>query len=231
MTRLKVLVCVAFDHRAPLEGLDQFKRCVLRCSFVESAMEVTGTFDLVVQGSCASLTEYTENMELIRPQLANYVSRIDTNFISKMVEVGTGEDTETSIWLPCEGGRKSVAARLIDKVVAEGDYMRVHVGNWSCLVHVTMQRLFQKLGHAAFIKLHRSSLVRVGFIERVVHEDHRWLARLRDGTSVTVARSHVHNILHLMTAESSTQHATPTLQSRPNDGARPIEEKTKMLIG
>ncbi|UUR07590.1 LytTR family DNA-binding domain-containing protein [Sphingomonas glaciei] len=230
MTRLNVVVCLAFDHRASVEGLGKFKECVLRCPFVESAMEVTGTFDLIVQGSCDSLTEYTQNMELIRPQLAQYVSRLDANFISKKVEVRSGEGTESALWLPCDGGRRRVEACLIDKVVAEGDYMRVHVGKWNCLVHLTMQRLYQTLGHSGFIKLHRSWLVRVGFIDRVIHEKHRWLARLRDGTNVTVAKSHVHDVLQLMTAESSTAEVNSAIRSQRNDGASPIEEESKISI-
>jgi hypothetical protein len=230
MTKLNVLVCLAFDHRAPVEGLGKFKECVLRCPFVESALEVTGTFDLIVQGSCDSLTEYTDNMDLIRPQLARYVSRIDANFISKKVEFRTNEGTENALWLPCEGGRRRVEACLIDKVVAEGDYMRVHVGKWNCLVHLTMQRLCQKLGKSGFIKLHRSWLVRVGFIDRVVHEKHRWQARLRDGTNVIVAKSHVHDVLQLMTAESSTAEVTSMVRSKQNEGARLIEEKAKIPI-
>jgi DNA-binding Lrp family transcriptional regulator len=231
MARLNVVVCLAFDHRAPVEGLVKFKECILRCPFVETALEVTGTFDLIVQGSCDSLTDYTENMRLIGPQLAKYVSRIDTNFISKKVERSTSEDKESALWLPCDGGRRRVEARLVDKVVAEGDYMRVHVGDWNCLVHLTMQRLCQKLGGSSFIKLHRSWLVRIGFIERVVHDEHRWLARLRDGTNVPVAKSHVHDLLQLMTAESSKPEVTSTKSGKQTESVRPIKEKAGILTG
>jgi hypothetical protein len=230
MTRLDVVVCVAFDHRAPVEGLSKFKECIIRCPFVDSAMEVTGTFDLIVQGSCGSLTEYTESMERIRPQLAQYVSRVDANFISKKVETRSAADAEGALWLPCEGGRKQVQAYLIDKIVAEGDYMRVHVGAWNCLVHHTMQRLCAQLHDCGFVRLHRSSLVRIGFIDRLTHDEHRWKVRLCDGTHVTVAKSHVREVLRLIGGESSTPEVTLTRRSKQNEGARAINEKAQILI-
>jgi hypothetical protein len=230
MTRLNVLVCVSFDHRAPVDGLSKFKECITRCPFVDSAMEVTGTFDLIVQGSCGSLTEYTESMELIRPQLAQYVSRIDANFISKKLEVHSTADTGSALWLPCEGGRKRVEASLIDKVVAEGDYMRVHVGGWNCLVHHTMQRLCQQLNGSGFIKLHRSWLVRIGFIDRLIHDEHRWFARLRDGTNVTVAKSHIREVLRLMADESSKPEVTTSVGGEQIDTHARTNEKLTTLV-
>jgi DNA-binding Lrp family transcriptional regulator len=231
MARLNVVVCVAFDHRAPVEGLSKFKKCIIRCPFVDSAMEVTGTFDLIVQGSCGSLTEYTENMELIRPQLARYVSRIDANFIIKKVEGRSTAEAGNALWLPCEGGRRRVDAHLIDKVVAEGDYMRVHVGDWNCLVHHTMQRLSQQLSGWGFIKLHRSWLVRIGFIDRLIHDEHRWLARLRDGTNVTVAKSHVHEVVRLMAGESSKADVTSPAHSNPTEDKVVVNERSTTRVG
>ena len=100
-------------------------------------------------------------------------------------------------------GRKRVDSRLINKVFAEGDYMRVYVADWSCLVHQTMDRLYEQLKDAGFLKLHRSWLIRIDFIERLIHEEHRWAAKLLDGTHVGVAKSHIKDVLRVMTGESS----------------------------
>jgi hypothetical protein len=207
MADLGVIVCIAFDHRASAEGLARFKDCIFRCPFVDSALEVSGTFDLIVQGSCSSHAEYMEHMTLIRPQVAEFASRIETNFISLKVPCRPVVEEGTWLWLPCEGGSKRVDARQIDKIEAEGDYMRVHVGDWSCLVHQTMHSLCAKLGTTNFIKLHRSSLVRIEFIERLVNVERRWKARLHDGTDVSVAKSHVQDVLRMIGGESSTRRA------------------------
>ena len=202
MADLLVVVCLAFDHRACAEGLAKFKKCICNCTFVDSALEVAGTFDLIVQGRCASLAEYSENMDRVREQLAEYVSRLETNFVAKRIE-RKAEPSDNVVWLPCEGGRRRVDAYLIDKVVAEGDYMRVHVGTWSSLVNQTMHQLCQQLGTADFVRVHRSVVIRKQFIDRVTHMGHRWTIRLRDGTHVSVAKSHVREVLELVARESS----------------------------
>jgi len=200
---LGVIVCVAFDHRASADGLRKFKDCIAHCRFVESTMEVSGTYDLIAQGSCASLAEYSQQMERIRPHIAEFAARLETNFVTKTVERDAPDEHTDALWLPCEGGHRQVQVPMIDKIEAEGDYMRVHVGDWNCLVHQTMHRLAERLRRSGFIKLHRSSMVRISFIDRLVHGGHRWTAWLHDGSQMSVSKSQVHRVLQLMTAESA----------------------------
>lgn len=204
MPDLSVVVCLRLDHRSSSEGLEKFKACIAHCRFVETTFEVTGAFDLIVQGRCGSLAEYMEKVDIIRPQLAEFVTRFETNFVCKRVDQKGRDDETAALWLPCEGGHKRVEAHLIDKIVAECDYMRVHVGEWNCLVHSTMRRLREKLNGSRFIQLHRSTLVRIEFIDQLIHHDRGWRARLRDGTLVNVAKSHVKGALALIADDSST---------------------------
>ena len=194
-------MCVAFDHRASPDGVRNFKDCIACCPFVETTVEVSGTYDLIVQGSCSSLAEYTENMERIRPHIAEFVTRLEANFVSKRVERHRPKEESEVLWLPCEDGHKRVETRMIDKIEAEGDYMRVHVGDWNCLVHDTLCRLSKRLGSSVFVKLHRSSLVRIDFIDRLVHHQRRWTARLVDGSHVSVAKGRVQEVLRLIAVE------------------------------
>ena len=83
MADLSVVVCLAFDHRADPEGLAHFRQCVCHCGFVELALDVSGTFDMIIQGKIGSLAAYTEQMDRIRPQLAAFVKRIETNSSAK----------------------------------------------------------------------------------------------------------------------------------------------------
>ena len=200
MADLNVVVCVAFDHRADAEGLERFKKCICQCDFVDVAMEVTGTYDMIVQGKIASLADYTEGMDSIRPQLAAFVTRIETNFVGKTIE--RHHEVEKFIWVPCVGGRKRIDIGAINKVIAEGDYMRLFIHDWDCLIHSTVRALIEKLD-ARFIQLHRSSIVRIDFIDRLMHHERRWTARLRDGSQQTVAKSHASAVLELMAHDSS----------------------------
>jgi DNA-binding LytR/AlgR family response regulator len=54
-----------------------------------------------------------------------------------------------------------------------------------------------------FIKLHRSCLVRIDFIDRLIHEGRRWTARLKDGTKVSIAQNSVQRVLAAARGESS----------------------------
>jgi two-component system response regulator AlgR len=209
MTEIVVIVCLAFDHRAPVDGLATFKACLRSCPMVDSAMEVTGAFDMVVEGRCASLDELNAGMERLRPQLAQFATRVETNLVVRRCERRREAD-EVAMWLPCEGGRRRIAAEQVDKVVAEGDYMRVHVGGWSCLIHQTMARLCEQLPAASFTRLHRSCLVRLGFIDRLVHQGRRWTAVLKDESRVPVAQSHVQEVLRAGGAESSKLVPSPS---------------------
>ena len=162
---------------------------------------MTGGFDLIVQGHCASLAEYMDNMDLIRPQLAEFVTRLETNFVSKRLVRSPEVDQPVAMWLPCEGGRRRVETDQITKIVAEGDYMRIHVGDWNCLLHTTMQRLCEQLKCQKFIRLNRSTLVRIEFIDRLLHNQRCWKARLRDGSLVRVAKSRVKEALRITSGE------------------------------
>ena len=179
-------------------------------------MEVSGTFDMIVQGRISTLAAYTEQMDCIRPQLAHFVTRIETNFVAKKIERHC--ETEKFMWLPCVAGRKRIEVGMIDKVVAEGDYMRLYVHDWHCLLHSTIRALKERLD-ARFIQLHRSSIVRIDFIDRLTHHDRRWIARLRDGSQQAVAKSHLLAVLALMAHDSSKDEHQPakrgTVMERP----------------
>ena len=201
MTDFAVIVCVSFDHRASPAGLLKFKKCILACPFVETAIEVTGSFDLILHGRATTFAEYNEQMGRIGPQLAQFVSRIETNFVCKKVETNK---TEHILWVPCRDGRKRIDANMIDKVVADGDYMRLYIGPWNCLLHETLGRLTKSLDRDRFLRLHRSAVVRIDFIERLIHREHFWEARLSDGTSQRVAKSHVAEVVQLISNHSAT---------------------------
>lgn len=229
MTQLIVIACLAFDHRAPTDGLQRFKACILQCPQVERAMEVCGTFDLIIQGRCSDVAEFNSGMERLRTPLSRFVTRIETSFVARTMDRPAQENESGSLWLPCKDGRRRVEYRQIDKIVAEGDYMRVHVGDWSCLVHDTMGRLAKEMVNAGFVQLHRSWLVRVEFIEKLVHDQRRWTARLVDGTEVSVAKSHTQDVLRIMSGESSNAAVNSAKSSAATESSAAVNENLMKL--
>ena len=202
MHELTVIVCLAFDHRASVDGLREFKSCIFQCPFVETAMEVSGTYDLIVQARLSCFEHYTQEMERVSHQLQEFTTRIEANFVGRKVD--RRHSNGKALWLPVPNGRRQVSANLVDKIVAQGDYMKVHVGDWSCMLHDTIKRLCEDLDPEQFIQLHRSVVVRCDFIERLIHQDRKWIAKLRDGTQQRVAKSHVADVLRLMGSDSAT---------------------------
>lgn len=92
-------------------------------------------------------------------------------------------------WASDLSGLVRIAARDIDRVSAERDYMRLHVGRRSWLIHHSMAALEEGLDPALFVRLHRSAIVRKDFITGFSRNPSgRWIARLADGTEQPVGR-------------------------------------------
>ena len=102
--------------------------------------------------------------------------------------------TKTSEWLDefwasDLTGLVRIASRDIDRVSAERDYMRLHVGKRSWLIHHSMAALEEGLNPELFVRLHRSAIVRRDFIAGFTRNPSgRWIARLSDGTEQPVGR-------------------------------------------
>jgi len=92
-------------------------------------------------------------------------------------------------WASDLSGLVRIATRDIDRVSAERDYMRLHVGKRSWLIHHSMSALEDGLDPGLFIRLHRSALVRRDFITGFSRNPSgRWIARLADGVEQPVGR-------------------------------------------
>ena len=85
-------------------------------------------------------------------------------------------------WASDLSGLVRIAAKDVDRVSAERDYMRLHVGRRSWLIHHSMAALEEGLDPALFVRLHRSAIVRKDFIAGFTRNPSgRWIARLADG--------------------------------------------------
>lgn len=92
-------------------------------------------------------------------------------------------------WASDLSGLVRIAARDVDRVSAERDYMRLHVGRRSWLIHHSMNALEEGLDGELFVRLHRSAIVRKDFIAGFTRNSSgRWIARLADGTEQPVGR-------------------------------------------
>ena len=92
-------------------------------------------------------------------------------------------------WASDLTGLVRIASRDIDRVSAERDYMRLHVGKRSWLIHHSMTALEEGLDPELFVRLHRSAIIRRDFIAGFSRNaSGRWIARLADGEEQPVGR-------------------------------------------
>jgi two-component system response regulator AlgR len=98
-------------------------------------------------------------------------------------------------WASDITGLVRVRASDIDRVSAERDYMRLHVGNRSWLIHHSMAALEDGLDPELFVRLHRSAIVRRDFIGGFQRNaSGRWIARLADGSEQPVGRLYADSV-------------------------------------
>jgi len=98
-------------------------------------------------------------------------------------------------WASDLSGLVRIACRDIDRVSAERDYMRLHVGPRSWLIHHSMAALEEGLDPELFVRLHRSAIVRREFITGFQRNPSgRWIARLADGTEQPVGRLYADSV-------------------------------------
>lgn len=100
----------------------------------------------------------------------------------------------TEFWVPHRSEIVRIDVAAIDRIEAERDYMRLHVGSRSFLLHQTISELERRLNPEHFLRLHRSSIVRRERIARLRHDGSgTWYADLADGAEVRVGRSYLAN--------------------------------------
>lgn len=101
-------------------------------------------------------------------------------------------------WVPDSTGLVRIAAQDIDRITAERDYMRLHVGQRSWLIYRTIAKLEEELDPALFIRVHRSVILRRDTIRGLTRDTAgHWAARLSDGHMIRIGRSHINEVKKL----------------------------------
>lgn len=95
-------------------------------------------------------------------------------------------------WVPHRSELIRIAAGDIDRIDAERDYVRLHVGARSYLLLHTIQRLEDRLDPERFIRLRRSTIVRRDRIAGLKHDGLGvWSAQLADGELLRIGRTYL----------------------------------------
>lgn len=101
-------------------------------------------------------------------------------------------------WVPDLHGLVRIAADQIERITAERDYMRLHVGTRTWLIHRTIAKLEEELDPELFVRVHRSVILRRDTITGFTRDDTgHWNARTAGGAEQRVGRSYADNVRRL----------------------------------
>ncbi|MCJ7421875.1 LytR/AlgR family response regulator transcription factor [Sphingomicrobium astaxanthinifaciens] len=146
--------------------------------FAVAAFEVAAVDYLVKPVERARLHEAIERARIVLANRQPAAAREDE-----------GARWLTEFWASDLSGLVRIAAADIDRVSAERDYMRLHVGERSWLIHHSMTALEKGLDPSLFVRLHRSAIVRRDFVTGFSRNaSGRWVAQLADGREQPVGR-------------------------------------------
>ena len=134
-------------------------------------------------------------MKPIEPgRLAEAIDRARIHLRHREIEGDVDRPVEPSshleeFWASDRTGLVRIAASDVDRISAERDYMRLHVGARSWLIHHSMASLEDQLDPSLFVRLHRSAIVRRDFIRGFSRNPSgRWVALLADQAEQPVGR-------------------------------------------
>ena len=106
---------------------------------------------------------------------------------------------ETELWIREGDARVRVPVEMIERLEADGDYVRLHVGQRVRLIRARLGDLAERLDPARFVRVHRSEIVRHDLISAIRrHESGRTFAVLAGGREVPVSRRYVSRVAHAL---------------------------------
>lgn len=99
------------------------------------------------------------------------------------------------LWVKTQGQHVRIAAASITRIQAERDYARIHADGREYLYSASLSELEHRLPAQDFLRIHRSTLVRIGAVSRVAVGAFSSLALvLADGTVARVGRTYTTDV-------------------------------------
>jgi two-component system LytT family response regulator len=116
---------------------------------------------------------------------------IDQRILALLEEMKAGKNYLERLVIKAAGRIYFLDTSEIDWIEAEGNYVSVHSASKSHLLRETISSLESQLDPKKFVRIHRSSIVRLDFIREMqpwFHGEYRVI--LNDGTQLTLSRNH-----------------------------------------
>ena len=116
---------------------------------------------------------------------------VDERILALLEELKSGKNYLERLVVKAAGRIYFVDASEIDWIEAEGNYVSVHSGKKTHLLRETISSLEAQLDPRKFVRIHRSSIIRLDFIQELQPWFHgEYHVILQDGTQLTLSRNH-----------------------------------------
>jgi two-component system LytT family response regulator len=143
---------------------------------------------------------FERTLERVRERLAERSASALTESVLRLLgqqQVGSARPPATSSPYPARLLLRStdrlsfVDVAAVDWVEADGDYVRLHTGKSSHLLRSTLSALEAQLDPAVFVRIHRSTIVRLARVREFQPYFHgEYVVLLHDGTKLKLSRSY-----------------------------------------
>ena len=98
-------------------------------------------------------------------------------------------------WVPHRSELLRIEASQVERIDAERDYVRLHVGDRSYLLLQTIAGLEGRLDPTRFIRIHRSAILRRDRIRGLRHEGLGvWSVELDNGEALRIGRTYLRKV-------------------------------------
>ena len=188
---------VMLDIAMPLLDGIGVARAVGRMGMRPAVIFVTAFEGFAVEAFDLAAVDY-----MLKPvahdRLSRAIDRVEAALRNRLPEGEAAAEPQPEwaeeFWVPHRSELIRLATDQIDRIEAERDYMRLHVGQHSYLLHQTISSLEERLAPQQFVRLHRSHIVRRDHIARLRHDGSGvWFAALADGGEIRIGRTFLAN--------------------------------------
>jgi len=152
---------------------------------------VTAHEDFAVEAFDLEAVDY-----VLKPVGAERLERAIDRAIGRR-ERAHGDNREwlSEFWVPHRSELLRIDADQVERIDAERDYVRLHVGERSYLLLQTIAGLEGRLDPSRFIRIHRSTILRRDRIRGLRHEGLGvWCAELEGGEALRIGRTYLRKV-------------------------------------
>jgi two-component system response regulator AlgR len=174
-------------HMPGLDGLSLAKR-VMQAPSPPPVVFTTAHERFALQAFAVGAVDY-----LLKPvKLERLRQALQRSRRAADLPVAAASSRRSEYWVRDRSEIVRLDVGRIDLVTAEGDYMRLHAGARSYLLHTTLARLEHELDAAEFIRVHRSAMIAKRAIRALSRSAAgKWTVRLAGGRQIVVGETYV----------------------------------------